>query len=979
MLQPPGSHNGAGSRNVRRQNQGHSKNASTSPDDQVRLLQRLPPNKRCCDCRAKLPSCVNLTVGSFVCPACAGIHRELNQRVKGVGHSSFTDKEVEFLQSVGNNDLINAIYLATYDDAQSSRGGRIQEPKDNTDPQHLKTWIRRKYVDRAWYRPSSSTAAAPHPTQQPPHATIVAIPPTAPGTAGSTDFWSNNNNHASPAPAWDAFGSNNSTATTNAGSSQSGFGPAQSPPPQAPNVVTNFANFNTAPPPTQHGPPNPGQQLQQQQQAVNSFANFEASGSNGNGIQQQPNSGFANFNSPAATIVGQQQFSTNAGAQQQPPLNTLANLNASTSTVAASGSQQPQFRSNTGVPQQQQPVPQISAFSNSGATSATTAPQPQPGFANFNSGAYADPQQYFSTNSGSQQPQSSPQPSGIANLNTGQAPATLNNGTQLPQPGFANFNATSAGVAASQQYFPQNNNNSSHQAKLPSAQTSGFATIHSGGVHGTNNAPNQPQPAVPNFNPNAAGSVPGGQQQFSPNGNSHQIQQPSPHSSGFANFNSGGPPAATDNAAQQPHSGFPNVDGTSVGKVHGGQQQISSNSNSHRIQQPSGVATFNLGSAPASPKNTRQQPGFNHFNTASAAPGGQQQFSNGSSPRMQMPSPQPNGFANSSTGGEVNKAMQRAQFASPGSQSVQDSSIPGNDGLHHRGVNSSITQGGIPFVQGRNTEQPISSVQQPMQFQGGSISLSDGLRESHISSITRGMGNLGKIASQAGSVPHAMNQTSIHQQPISELSEQQKSQHNIHHIHSSPGPDRQTPTEAAKNTSTDGDSAPNDGKTASVYMENHPSKFTAGQTVYYKSSTYVGKAKIMKVHLDDDLEPFYTILVDGKEKQTDNGHLSERSPLEEKVQELIGSLTEDQLLQVHQFIIRFPLTVTSSETDSVVPPAASATIITGSRQPPVLASTSSMYPPASLTANVPIPGSGQQQAATGDAPMSPKGNPFDLY
>jgi hypothetical protein len=38
-----------------------------------------------------------------------------------------------------------------------------------------------------------------------------------------------------------------------------------------------------------------------------------------------------------------------------------------------------------------------------------------------------------------------------------------------------------------------------------------------------------------------------------------------------------------------------------------------------------------------------------------------------------------------------------------------------------------------------------------------------------------------------------------------------------------------------------------------------------------------------------------------------------------------------------------------------------------------------MYPPASLTATVPIPDSGQQQAATGDPPMSPKGNPFDLY
>ncbi|KAL7528613.1 hypothetical protein ACHAXR_002532 [Thalassiosira sp. AJA248-18] len=42
-------------------------------DDIVRRLQRLPPNKACADCSAKMTQCVNLTHGTFVCMACSGV------------------------------------------------------------------------------------------------------------------------------------------------------------------------------------------------------------------------------------------------------------------------------------------------------------------------------------------------------------------------------------------------------------------------------------------------------------------------------------------------------------------------------------------------------------------------------------------------------------------------------------------------------------------------------------------------------------------------------------------------------------------------------------------------------------------------------------------------------------------------------------------------------------------------------------------
>ena len=41
--------------------------------------------------------------GIFVCSKCAGIHRELNTKVKGIGVCNFDDKEIAFLNKLGND------------------------------------------------------------------------------------------------------------------------------------------------------------------------------------------------------------------------------------------------------------------------------------------------------------------------------------------------------------------------------------------------------------------------------------------------------------------------------------------------------------------------------------------------------------------------------------------------------------------------------------------------------------------------------------------------------------------------------------------------------------------------------------------------------------------------------------------------------------------------------------------------------------
>ena len=80
-------------------------------------------------------------------------------------------------------------------------------------------------------------------------------------------------------------------------------------------------------------------------------------------------------------------------------------------------------------------------------------------------------------------------------------------------------------------------------------------------------------------------------------------------------------------------------------------------------------------------------------------------------------------------------------------------------------------------------------------------------------------------------------------------------------------------------------------------------KYKKGDAVCYTSNDKSCKASIVKVHLDDALEPFYTIqLESGKEKQTDDAHLSPLDPLYEKITGSLFSLSSVQLQKVDELI-----------------------------------------------------------------------------
>ncbi|KAL3902557.1 MAG: hypothetical protein SGILL_010784, partial [Bacillariaceae sp.] len=138
MLQKPGSRTGPAKAYA-----SNRRKTAENPTDQLRKISKVPANKKCADCHAKLPQCINITAATFVCMSCAGVHRELQNSVKSLGHSTFTPQEVDMMSKT-DNDKVNAVWLARYDPARE----RMKPPQGNGDQKHLRAWIRRKYQDK---------------------------------------------------------------------------------------------------------------------------------------------------------------------------------------------------------------------------------------------------------------------------------------------------------------------------------------------------------------------------------------------------------------------------------------------------------------------------------------------------------------------------------------------------------------------------------------------------------------------------------------------------------------------------------------------------------------------------------------------------------------------------------------------------------------------------------------------------------------
>jgi len=371
MLKPPGSSSrGSSSRYA-----SSRRKTMESPTDQLRKLSKLPPNKRCADCQTKGPQCVNLTVGSFICLTCAGIQREINSKIKSLGHSTFSNDEVEMMKQT-DNDKVNAAWLARYD-PQNERNRMHRQPENNQNEKHLRTWIRRKYEDKHWYYSDGSGASAsaaltspsPRPNNQP-QPTVVQIPSAsnppadflgafdAPSPVQATDTSNNNDGN------WAAFGG--STQQKQQSNSDpfaqspkqpplqqnlSDFGSAGQQPPQG--VFANFGGQQQAP--------------QQQQPSQGGFANFNQQQNKPPPRHQQQQmpmvqhgGGFtANFNQQQQMLQPPQQLQQPQTQQvpQGESNQNFGNFNPQSQTTnGANSGQQPTVADNKNVMRQQQMI-----------------------------------------------------------------------------------------------------------------------------------------------------------------------------------------------------------------------------------------------------------------------------------------------------------------------------------------------------------------------------------------------------------------------------------------------------------------------------------------------------------------------------------------------------------------------------------------------------------------------------------------------
>ncbi|XP_051851969.1 arf-GAP domain and FG repeat-containing protein 2 isoform X3 [Antechinus flavipes] len=113
-------------------------------------------NRHCFECAQRGVTYVDITVGSFVCTSCSGLLRGLNppHRVKSISMTTFTEPEVIFLQSRGN-EVCRKIWLGLFDSQASLM-------PDSRDPQKVKEFLQEKYEKKRWYVPPDQVKGPSH-------------------------------------------------------------------------------------------------------------------------------------------------------------------------------------------------------------------------------------------------------------------------------------------------------------------------------------------------------------------------------------------------------------------------------------------------------------------------------------------------------------------------------------------------------------------------------------------------------------------------------------------------------------------------------------------------------------------------------------------------------------------------------------------------------------------------------------------------
>ena len=816
--------------------------------------------------------------------------REFNHRIKGVGHSAFTNEEADFLSKHGN-DVVNAKYLANY----NASGERLRPPdgtNGTVDGQLLRVWFRRKYVDQAWLPAGSrgGIGMAQNAQAQNIQPTKAHIPPKRQAAAPAADLlggWDSapaavavtvaptpparppRNSNANTDAAWDAFGQSRTAE------------PAFQ------------AKFNN---------PHNGNMGNGNQQQPSFQANFNDphNGNMGNGNQQQP-SFQANFNDPHNGNMGngnqqpQPAFQTDFGQMHKSPdppqqQQTQSSFNPNfpqPSTPTRRSHAQAGF--NAGFPENPSASQQDQIHQQmSGAKFQQQLANPQfPAQAqahNFQN-AYPEPQLSMQVQQGNLHPQVAP-------------PAP--NSTQLPHQEQNAFNANFQQTQPPPFQMPAPNS-----PQAPQQQETAF---------NANFQQQQPPPQPPLHSPQMSqqNTVNANfQQQQSmpipiPNSSHMPSQQPNTFNANFGTLNEQQTlPVPAPVQAPQPQNGF-----------HANFQQ--------QPQQPP---------PPASVQESQPQSTF----TANVQ---QQQQSQ---PQPQEPPP-PAPVQASQPQSTFTANFQQPQLPAPVPESQQQNSFNANlqqQQQHHDPTLPQVSQqqnaGNANFGSlNRQQPLPVSVPSQASQQNGFNANFQQQQQQQQQQSVPNSVTNVPQtlpvIPSQNPQQENSAHLGVSEHVPTGATSAAMPSSS------MGVGSNSSDPFDAFDSLTMNAPlSEPNSTVTATgvpkantqaveteTNTANQVQKYEVGQILEYRDSQQnVSMCEIIRDHLDDDLIPFYDVrMSDGREKQTDNHHLRipsgptsadvvsstvndnivSKEASMNKITAMLGSLNGDQLIQLQKYM-----------------------------------------------------------------------------